>query len=346
MRRSGPRIAALAALLIASSCGGGGVTRGVRVDQINTNVGLGIEAPLNAAPANIAITRPIPHGQIEDLTPPTIPPFETARPVVTHCPTAGDFDFPAIEAGVEPDPKVRPAETTYRYKLDGTVLTDEGPEKIDAFETRRFSKVVPDSNSPNAYDFTMTQTQLLDERSSKQGYLETTYRVVPTGNTRNVPNPPAAAANVSDAGRGVFIIKIVFHGYDDRGRPTSSSFDPSPPIQILAFPVEAGAAIDSTGTDSQHGSSLQIKGSVKGKKQIDACGHRVDSWLVDAEETYRYTDPDTLQTNEIDSNYDYGMAPQYGSIVIFEHVVAPKDGPVINLSSRVGEVPRRAKAGG
>jgi hypothetical protein len=346
--RSARSLLALAAIaLIASSCSAGSTKTGVKVGKIPTNVGLGIEAPLNAAPPNIAIVgdRPVPHQQVQNIVQPTYPPFPTAAPTPKlDCPVAGPFDFPSEEANPDPDPSIRPAPGDYRYKLDGTVTTDAGPETIDAFETRTIRDVVSDSSSPNAFDYTVSEQQVLDERSSRPGTVDTTYRVAPTGNFAAAPNPPAAGVDVTDQGRGVFILKIVFHGYDDQGHPTTSTFQPNSAVQLLQYPVTQGATVSSTGADSSTGSSLQIKGTVAGKKQVDACGHRQDSWLVNAEEIYQYTDPKTLQTNEIDATYNYAIATQYGGWVIYEHTEAPKDNPIIKIDARVGEQPRTQKA--
>ncbi len=335
-------LAAIAMIVLASSCSAGGTKTGVRVQKEATNVGLGIAAPLNAAPANIAVQQPIPIQQVQNIIVPTFPPFPTAAPTPSlACPVAGPFDFPSQEAPPDPDPSVRPAASDYRYKLDGSVTTDAGPKKIDAFETRTVSNVVPDSSSPDAFDYTVKQTQILDERSGQQGSVETTYRVAPTGNFSQLPN---AEVGVTDTGRGVFIIKIVFNGHDDQGHPTTSTFTPSGGVQLIQFPANTGATINSTSADTATGSSLQIKGTLKGKKQIDACGTRLDSWLVDAEEIYRYTDPQTLQTNEIDATYNYGIATQFGCLLIYEHTEAPADKPIVKVDARIGEQPQTTQA--
>ena len=342
-RRSWVTLVVLA--LIAVGCSNPETKRGVGVDKVNTDVGLGIVPVLGAAPPNVVVQRPI-RRSIPTLPPiGTIPPFEvpTARP--TNCPAAGDFDFPAIEAGVDPDPRVRPAEGSYPYKLDGKVVTDRGPETVDEFETRTVSKVEDDSVAPGAFHFTVTQVELLDERRGN-GALETQFRVVPTSNTGSVPNPPAPAPPVSDTGRGVYLVSIVFKTTDDEGKPEEIRFEPSSPLQLLAFPVQNGSQINASGTDPQTGVQVTITGVLKGKKQIDACGDRVDTWFVDADQRIRFTDPETFQTETIEADYDYGVAPQYGGLLLYERVVAPKDGPIITVSSRVGKVPEQRRVSG
>jgi hypothetical protein len=340
------RTTALLALLIAlvaSACSSSKITRGVRVQDVNTDVGLGVEPQLGAAPPNIAVTRPIPRERLGPIVYPTLPPFEFETPTPAVCPRAGDFDFPEKDAGVDPPEGVRPSEGGYKYFLEGKITSDTGEVDVRQFETRVLSDVKDDTAAPGAYTFTVQQTQLLDERVGT-GKLVTTYRVVPTGNFRTVPNPPAPAPGVSDTGRGVYLVSIRFQGVDDEGRPFESRFDPSNPLLILPYPVVQGTEINASGTDPQTGTQVTITGEVTGKKQVDACGERVDTWLIDAVESYRFSDPDTLQTETIEADYDYGVAPQFGGMILYERVVAPREGPIIKLEARVGEVPEAGKA--
>jgi hypothetical protein len=313
----------------------------VRVEEISTNVGLGVEPVLAAAPPNIVVRKPISRPQQTFPPQRTIPPLEIPEPVRADCPRAGDFDFPALDAGVDPNPRVRPAPGSYKYKLDGKIVTESGEVVVDEFETREITKVEDDTVTDNAFHFTVKQSDLLDERRGT-GTIESVYRVVPTGNTQNVPNPPVGPG-VSDIGRGVYLVSHIFRGTDDMGKPTVQRFEPSNPLLLLPFPVEDGTAITASGTDPQTGAQVTIDGQIKGKKQIDACGDRVDTWFVDATEKYRYSDPQTLQTQTIEADYDYGVAPQYGGLLLYERVVAPIDGPIITIDSRVGRVPKQTK---
>jgi hypothetical protein len=324
---------------VAASCSNPGITRGVAVDEVNTDVGLGVEPRLGPAPPNIVVRQPIPRRRLELPKFQTLPPFEVPSEEQSDCPAAGDFDFPEKDAGVDPPENVRPKEGAYRYHLDGKVVTDTGPVTLEQFETRLFTEVNDDSAAPGAYNFKVTQTQLLDEREG--GQIETTYRVVPRGNFQSVPNPGQGLPDVSDTGRGVYLVSIHFRGVDEENRPFESRFDPSNPLLILPYPVIQGTEIDASGTDPQTGSQVSITGVVKGKKQVDACGERVDTWLIDATETFRFSDPTTFQTETIEANYDYGIAPQFGGMILFEHIEAPIDGPFINVDARVGKVPEQ-----
>ena len=326
--------------LAATACGSPEIKRGVAVQDLNTDVGLGVEPVLGPAPGNIVVRKPIPRERLGPIEYPTLPPIEFATPVPAVCPRAGDFDFPEKDAGVDPPAGVRPKEGAYRYFLDGKVESDTGTVDIRQFETRVLSEVKDDTAAPGAYTFTVQQSQLLDERVG-QGKLITTYRVVPTGNFRSVPNPPDPAPAVSDTGRGLYLVSIRFQGLDDEGKPYESRFDPSNPLLLLPYPVIQGTDINASGTDPQTGTQVTITGEVKQKKQVDACGHRVDTWLIDATESYRFTDPDTFQTETIEADYDYGVAPQYGGMILYEKVVAPIEGPIIKLEARVGQVPEQ-----
>jgi hypothetical protein len=325
---------------VAVSCSNPGIKRGVRVDEVNTDVGLGVEPVLGAAPPNIVVRQPIPRRQLAPPTFATLPPFEIPSLEPSDCPAAGDFDFPEKDAGVDPPENVRPKEGAYRYHLDGKVVTDTGPVTLDQFETRLITEVQDDTAAPGAYNFKVTQTQLLDEREG--GQIETTYRVVPRGNFQSVPNPGQGLPDVSDTGRGVYLVSIRFRGVDEENKPFESRFEPSNPLLLLPYPVVQGTEINASGTDPQTGSQVSITGVVKGKKQVDACGDRVDTWLIDAVETFRFSDPDTFQTETIEANYDYGVAPQFGGMILFEHIEAPIDGPFITVDARVGKVPEQS----
>lgn len=313
------------------------------MDEVNTDVGLGVEPVLGPAPGNIVVRRPIPRQQLAPIEFPTLPPIEFETPTPAVCPRAGDFDFPEKDAGVDPPAGVRPQEGAYKYFLDGRIETDTGALDVKQFETRVLSEVKDDSVAPDAYTFTVQQSQLLDERIG-DGKLTTTYRVVPTGNFRSVPNPPDPAPDVSDTGRGLYLVSIVFQGLDEEGKPYESRFDPSNPLLLLPYPVIQGTDINASGTDPQTGTQVTITGQVKSKKQVDACGDRVDTWLIDATERYRFTDPETFQTETIEADYDYGVAPQYGGMILYERVVAPIDGPIIKLDARIGSVPKQGRA--
>jgi hypothetical protein len=315
----------------------------VRVDDINTDVGLGVEVNLDAAPANTVVRRPIPQQQVA-LPQVTLPPLETVPPVNNDCPPAGDFDFAEVDAAVDPDPKARPTEGSHPWKLDGTVITDGGDFKVDEFETRQIKDVEDDTAAPGAFKFKMTQTRLFDNRPG-EGTLETSYRVVPTGQIRSVPNPPAGPT-VSDQGRGLYLVSTLFTGKNEDGEPTESRFEPTSPLLLLPFPVKDGDPIDASGTDPQTGMQLSIVGAIKGKKQVDACGKRIDSWFVDADQSVRVTNPETLQTETFTANYDYSVNPQYGSMLMYERIQAPKDGPIVSIESRIGKVPKRTFEGG
>ena len=328
-------------LLASCSSDGDGSRAGVGVREINTNVGLGIELD-QAAPPNIVVQRP----QRRQLERPesTLPPFdfEVPKPVDRPCALAGPFDFPKEETGVVP--KGRPKAGTYPWKLDGRVATGDGVFKVDDFETRTISAVEDHPNAPGAFRFTVTQPYYADLRSDTGATSTTVYRVVPS-------SPVNSEQVASDAGAGVFIEQIVSKGKDAEGNAVQSTFNPVPPVQLIGFPVEDGAGnggstqtgapiSSSSGVDPATGAQLTIQGTVKGKRQIDACGDRVDSWFVDGAQFFRYPSGNG-QTETFEANYDYGIAPQFGGMLVYEHIDAPRDGPVAQIDFRVGTVPER-----
>jgi hypothetical protein len=315
----------------------------VGVRSINTDIGLGIDVGAASAPANTVVrTQPQPGTQQPPAI--TVPPFTYATPAPSlrqKCAVAGAFEFPAVEAGV--DPKGRPVASNYPWKVDGSIDYGAGPVPVDSFDTRTIKDVGDVSGIPDAFRYTQVQRFLVDQRS--KGELATTYRVVPK-------SPAQTTRTNSDAGRGIFIESVHFKGKDGSGNAVETTFNPQPPVQLMAFPVIQGSGVagqtpqtgtpitSSTGTDPQTGTSLTITGNVKGKKQVDACGKKVDSWLTTSTQDYSYTDASTGQTQTLESRYDYAFAIQYGSLPVYEHTESPKDGPVLIINNRIGQIPK------
>jgi hypothetical protein len=314
--------------MVLSSCSseGDGARNGVGVRSINTNVGLGVEVQA-ASPANVVV-RPRERPQEPSAT---IPPldFELPKPTNKPCPEAGPFDFPELDSGVEP--KGRPVAGTYDWKQDGRYTDGFGDFPIDTFDNRKILNVKDHSTIPDAFTFDVQQENFFDSRQSR-GVLITHYRVVPQPAVKQEQLP-------NDAGKGLFIEGHTFIGKDDAGHEFERTNTWSPAVQLLAFPVKDGTAINSTGGDIGAGAQLTVAGVVKGKKQVDACGSRVDSWFINADLTFTTSDNRTGQTETFNMNYDYAVAPQYGGQLVFEHVEAPRDDPVLRVDSRIGRVP-------
>jgi hypothetical protein len=336
----------LAYLLLAGACSSATeAKRGVGVRTINTDIGLGINPDTAAAPANTVVQVRRQPG-LEQPPEITVPPltFYTPPPALKmKCPVAGAFEFPAVEAGVEP--KGRPVVTNYPYKIDGNVDSGGGPFPVDTFEQRTIKDMQDFSGAPGAFRYSQVQRYSADQR--QQGEITTTFRVVPR-------SPAQTDRTNSDVGRGIFIESIHFKGRDRQGNNVDSTFTPSPPVQMMAFPVIQGAGVagntpqtgtpvtTSSGSDPSTGSRLTLTGNVKGKKQVDACGKKVDSWLTTTTQQYTYQTA-SGQTQTLESRYDYAFAIQYGSILVFEHTESPKDGPVIVIDTRIGQIPKGPK---
>ena len=335
-------IAACLSLVAACSSSSSG-RNGVAVRSLNTNVGLGIDVGANTAPANTAVVersrgQENPNQILPTFQPPPFP-YEQAAPKL-KCPSAGPFDFPSEEAGVQA--KGRPVAATYPWKLDGQADIGGGPNKVDTSETRQIKDIADDSGGPGAFDYSQTQTYLIDQR--QHGVLTTTFRVVPNSRAQT-------RQTNSDVGRGIFLVSIRFDGKDADGHDSHTVFTPQPSVQMMAFPVVQGAGVAgstpqtgtpitrSSGTDPSTGNSLTLEGNVFAKKQVDACGKKIDTWLMKTTETYTYNNSRNGQTNTLESTYNYAFALQYGGLLAYEHTEAPKDAPVIVLDARIGRVP-------
>ena len=337
-RRDDSRLLAAAVVLVlfGLACSGPDRTQGVAVRNLGTDVGLGVE-PTDAGPANVVVRRARRPSAPDPRAPEKFTidaPGTTPLPVRARCPAAGTFDFPKEEAGIAP--KGIPAEGVLSWKYEGSVDTEQGTVQVDQILPRLVGNVVFDPAIDGAFRYSITDFTLYDDRANSGGRLETTYLVVPD-------SPAESDASSRDEGRGMYLASIVFRSMEG-GEQTEQRFEWTPPVLMFPFPAVPGTQIDSTGVNAADGSRLTITGRIERKAQLDACGDRIDSWLVDGDMLFEVTDPETLQRESFESDYDYNIAPQFGSLLVGEHVKAPPgDDPVIDIDARVGEVPERGE---
>ncbi len=360
----------IAVALLAASCSAAESEDGatdVDVRAITTDIGLGLDKGFEPAPANMAVQQP------------------PARPVSTRPPR---LNLPAFDLKEDDDelggfltcdpppltaspelvadiyPTGRPKPGFYVWQMDGVLQTLQGPQEIDVQTARVIADVEEHEDIEGAYRFTDVQTLLLDARTGS--VVATRYLVI--------PESPAKRQGVqSDAGEGVFIERIERFNQGPDGGIEHVVFNSQPPVQILAFPVQVGQVIDSTGVDPVSLSRLTVRGEVKNKvvnedgeeedrRVIEACGERIDSWFVEGEMRFEVThhgqqppnpfaapDPDRdipdeppnpadARTDVIEANYNYNVATQFGGMIVGEFIETPKDGPVLTLNLRIGTV--------
>jgi hypothetical protein len=100
----------------------------------------------------------------------------------------------------------------------------------------------------------------------------------------------------------------------------TSTFQPSPPITIVSFDKGPGTSWNSAGTDQATGTTMVVQGSITQVENVDLCGKVYSAYRVVSNE--RVTNPKTQlssTTNANDPNV-YDIAPQYGGILLRQHI--------------------------
>lgn len=277
-------------LLVLVACGSG-VDAGVNLKSVATDLVYGIpEEEIPAAPANIGTPPDDPVGVVfsggtpnEDDERPEPPP----QPPAPECPAAPLDDFPdAATSRVEG----RPEPGEYMWRVEGTEETALlGRVQLPRSTRRQITGVV--STQGDDFQFVTVERDL---RFGSRTTIETTYEV-----------------RVED---GIYITRI--ERSSESG--TTGLFEPIPAVLVFPLPMELGAEFSSTGIDPNSFEVLRHTGAVGERKRVDACGEMVDSFLVDGEQEFISASGETTRRN-----YDYGVAPHLGGIIVFEHVDAP-----------------------
>jgi hypothetical protein len=118
-----------------------------------------------------------------------------------------------------------------------------------------------------------------------------------------------ASVAVGDPERGLTIKAI--DNFDNTGQMTGS-FRPRTGLLVLPLPVVPGEQFVSVAIDPQTFQVAQYQAQVVSRDRIDACGDFVEGWLVKGTLTFSGGQP---------QQYDILVAPQFGALVVSEHVV-------------------------
>lgn len=278
---------------------------GVNVKSITTELVFGVPPDETAVtPANTSLEPEAPTGLIVTSTGPAITPRPAVRPSPSpQCREAGPTDFPDQSATTVVNG--RPKEGQYRWNVEGSQsVTGVGQVPLPT-TTRRSVREV--KGASDAFTFVTEERELVFGSTT---IVRTTYEV----------------RSVAGSGRdpGIYLARI-----ERIAGGRTSVFAPQPPVLYLPTPVQIGAPpgpggtraqdqIDSVGIDPTTLQALRHTGNVTKRQRVDACGKVLDSWFVDASQ--EFVDPDG-QTER--RNYDYGVATQYGGLIVLEHVQTP-----------------------
>lgn len=251
------RVAFVTLLAVTAACGGPREPLTVGVRDFPTDVILGSQAddaplpptflPPNALPAPRAIISTLPPIP-QDLTSPT------TSPPAGPCPTADPLSAPRREA--TNSVLAPPVEGTYTYRNRGeTQISGANAQKIPApAETTRSVQnlvVAPDDT------FTYDVVSVLDGTTTT-----TSYRTVPI--------------EAGGGTGGIFITSITTKTGDE----PASTFDPSPDLELLRFPIEVGAKWTAVGADPSARTTMTYTATVQVKQRVDACGTLLDGQVV------------------------------------------------------------------
>ena len=317
----------IAALLVAVSmaaCSSGG-SNGVGVKNIQSDVVFGAAEPASLSPDGVTDEEAIAFDELpEQFFEPakrTRPTF-TQRQAAPECPPAALEEFPDKTAPLwGPDEtKEPPREGLYRWKRAGTLKSADtagSTISVRGFERRllRNVEVVSEAETPEGgNDLTFTY-EVVQPEASGTNVMITTYQVKSVGTppTRSAFNPTRGQDEVTagEPERGMVIKSIEV--IDSTGSQVST-FEPASGLLLMPYRVRPGEVWTSVAIDPKSGQRLQLDGKVLQRGRVDACGDIIEGWEVTS--TLSSTSEDGVATRK----YDYLVAPQYGSILLNEHI--------------------------
>lgn len=278
-------------LALLAACGSG-PERGVNVKTVATDLVYGIPpTSVPAPPANLGGT---PENSVGVLFSGSV--NEARRPRRTP-PPARAPECPEAPLDKFPDPatssvKGKPLAGQYMWRVTGTQDAGAlGRVPLPRSTLRRIENVTTSEAAANMFSFTVVERDL---RFGSRTIVHTTYEVRPDD--------------------GIFLTKIE---REIQGGDTST-FDPTPDVEILPLPVELGVDVNSVGVDPTTFEVMRIQGAVPKRQRVDACGDPVDSFFVNATQQFVSATGETVTRN-----YDYGVATQLGGMIVYEDVDAP-----------------------
>jgi len=256
-------------------------------------------------------------------------PFFASLPtqVVSDCPDAplsAAADVPA-DVNINGTPPVG----LYRWKRDGKLTSKTG---VVTTAQRTFEKRIV-RNYQKVSDTQFTYETVAPVPGSSL-IAVSSYKVNTAAVSKNA-NPGydqiATVPSVGDPERGVVLAKV---DYQNSQGQSQGTFVPTKGLLLLPLPVNTGEDYKSVAVDPK-GQTIVLEATVVRRGRIDACGKLVDGWLVHGTETI------TGAPGSVPPKYDYTfiIAPQYGGVLINEHVIADTaDGGKVDLDFTQGQL--------
>ena len=264
------RLAAVmaAVVLVTVGCSGPREDLSVGVSEVASDIVLGSPPklpspsapPVPIPPNGIPLPRPAsPVGALPEA--PELP----ERPSVVapvRCPAASPLDAPKLVA--PNDVTLPPAPARYEFRNDGTFETSGANAvkgRLPEFSTREVRAVVDLGDGSYSYEL----RAVLGQTATTTSYLLT----------------PGLEG-------GLWIAKVATEQYDDKADPnnpkavplSTTTFDPTPDLQLLSFPLETGQEVTTRGVDTATGQVVALRSTIAVKDRVDACGELIDTQVA------------------------------------------------------------------
>jgi hypothetical protein len=286
-------------MLLTAACGGPQHPVSIGFKEVPSDVILGAQSSPTPAvaspgpgpvgvvpPPSTVVALPPPTFQVDQGVPPPVTPTSPAA-----CATADPLQAPAREAPTSIS--APPAKASYLFTNVGSYEVSGSDARKGSFPTTSLRTVGNISRSSQTA-FSFDVSELLGDVTTTTTYDVIGSSLLPAG------LPP-----------GIYIRQV----RSVRGASTST-FAPSPELELAAFPLVRGAAVTSSGVDPQSATSMQFTATVTGKARVDACGTPLDTWVLDLT-AGKVLSP----TQNLDFTATYDVGTQYGGLILRDRTV-------------------------
>lgn len=298
----------VAAAALSAGCGGPDRPLRVGFKEVPSNVVLGaqsspspapptptqmtgpstVDVPLVALPPPPSVvTLPPPPFEVPDPSRPVAPPMPA--PSGPACPVADPLQAPAVEA--PSTITARPAKAQYIFRNAGTFVVSGADARSGTFPLTSLRTVSGAVEGPTGFAFDVAET--LGDLTTTTGYAVVERQPLPT-----------------DLEPGLYLVRV----QSARGSQ-SSDFDPTPELQLAAFPLVRGASVESRGVDPTTATAMSFVATVTGKVRVDACGTPLDSFTLELTEGQLIS-----PTQDLTFESTYAVGTQYGGLLLRDTV--------------------------
>ena len=237
---------------------------------------------------------PPPQSGVPRFTPIVIP---TLQPCPTASPGSAASDAAPAEIAAPPTAGV------YSYRQTGYYLIAGLKYPALPRVVRTLSNVKDVSAAHDGSD--VLYQVVVDEVAEK---TTTTYEV------KQPAQPALGGINPNLSGGGIYLFAVDTVYYPNTPSATTDSFHPTTPVEIAPLPMLVGAQFAGAGADGQYQEEMDVKGTVVGHHQVDACGTLVDTWQVSI------TGHVVTATSSRNLAATYDIATQMGGLSIGDEV--------------------------